>query len=449
MSPDQGRRGTSGKGGGRKAPGPAPVRRLGLAVFGILFVALFVVVAIAEGIGDPSIPSGSVILVQDVPGDAGDITKADIDHAMELSAVQAGEKAAPKPGDPKYDETKEAAAKFFLEGVWIQGQAAEWGIEVTEQEIEKELKKIKKESFKSEAEFQKFLKESHYTTADINYRVKIQILSTKLQEQLKEKAPDPTQSEVENYYEAAKSSQFTQQASRDIRLVVNKDSAKAEEARDELSKDNSAANWSKVAKELSEDPSSKANGGLKESVGEGALEEPLGKAAFEAPEGQIEGPLKTPQGYNVFEVVKANPETVQELKTVESQIKATLAQRLEQEYFAHFVATYTGLWASRTFCDSEFMTERCANYKGSGHPTTAPPACFEANPKGGLPEACPAPVAQAVPALPGTVTPLEPTGKPLAQRPRPQEEKGKGAATEGELPPGVAPPPAEEAPPSE
>ena len=92
MSPDQGRRGTSGKGGGGKASGPAAARRLGLLIFGVAFLVLFVVVAIADGVGDPSIPSGDVALVEDAPGDTGEVTEAEVEHAIELAAAQAGEK---------------------------------------------------------------------------------------------------------------------------------------------------------------------------------------------------------------------------------------------------------------------------------------------------------------------------------------------------------------------
>jgi parvulin-like peptidyl-prolyl isomerase len=424
-------------------------------IFGVAFIVLFAIVAISEGVGDPSVPSGDAALVEDVPGDIGNVSEAEVAHAIELAAKQAGEKKVPKPGDPKYEEAKKAGMQSVLEGIWIQGIADEWGIEVTDAEVAKELKKVKKESFKSEAEFQKFLNESGYTPADIDERVKFQILSTKLQEQLKEKAPKPDQDDVEEYYEAAKATQFTQKPSRDVRLIVNKDRKKAEEALDALSGDNSEANWKKVAKKFSEDPTTKASGGLQKGVAEGVLEEPLDAAVFDASEGVIEGPIKAQRGYTVFEVASETPESVQELKTVEAQIKSTLEQQFEQEYFTSFVSTFNNVWTQRTFCASDYVIERCANFKDSGHPVTAPAGCYEADPKGGRPEACPAPVNQLIPALPGTVTPLVPKGKPLAQRPRPKEEEGK-AATEGleGLPPGAVPPaegapPAEEAPPAE
>ena len=449
MSPDQGRRGTSGKGGVESGRGPAAARRLGLLVFGAAFIVLFAIVAIAEGLGDPSIPSGDAALVEDAPGDLGAISEADVAHAMELTAKQAGEKKAPKPGDPKYEETKKTAMQFILEGIWLQGAADEQGIEATDAEVAKELKKVKEESFQSDAEFQKFLKESGYTPADIDTRITIQILSAKLQEQVNEEAPTPSQDEIEGYYEAAKDTQFTQKPSRDARLIVNKDRKKAEEAFDAVSADNSEANWKKVAKKFSEDPTTKASGGLQKGVAEGVLEEPLNASVFDASEGVIEGPIKASRGYTVFEVVSATPEGVQELKAVEAQIQSTLAQQLEQEHFADFVSTFSTEWTQRTFCAPGYVIERCANYKADGHPATAPAGCYEADPKGGRPEACPAPVSQLVPALPGTVTPLAPKGNPLVQRPRPKEEAGAGAGAAEGLPEGAVPPSGEEAPPPE
>ncbi len=449
MSPDRGRKGTSGKGGGGKASGPLAARRLGLLVFGVAFIALFVIVGVSVGIGDPSIPSGDAAVVQDAPGDIGSVPVSKVEHAIELAAAGAGEKTTPKPGDPKYDEIKESAVNSVLEGIWIQGLAAQWGIEVTEKEVAAEVKKVKKESFKSPAEFQKFLKESHFTNADVNEKVLIKNLSEQLQAQLKEKAPTPSQNEVKAYYEAAKATQFTTKPSRDVRTVLTKDRKKAEEAADALGKDNSAKNWEKVAKKYSEDPTTKESGGLQKEVQEGTLEEPLNAEVFGTPEGELKGPTKGKGGYVVYEVVNSTPESVQELKTVESQIQSTLAQRDEQEYFANFVTSFQTEWKQRSFCASDFTTERCANYKGSGHAKTAPEACYEASPKGGLPEACPAPVSQLVPALPGTVTPLEPKGKPLAQRPIPKAESGKEEAGATGLPEGAVPAPTEEAPPAE
>lgn len=449
MSPQGGSKRAPGKGGTGGAPGRAAARRFGLLVFGASFVLLFAIVAIAVGVGDPGVPEGAVAYVEDAPGDTGTIAQAEFDHALEQAAAQAGVQKVPKPGDAQYDELKETALNALFEGVWLRGFAEEKGIAApSEAEIDKELKKLKDESFQSPKEFRDFLKEAKYTREDVRERVELQVLSTQLQEQLQEEIPKPSQGEIETYYEAAKDTQFTQPASRDVRLVVNKDRKKAKQARVALGKDNSEANWKKVAKKLSEDPATKDNGGLQEGVTEGTLEEPLNEAVFDAPEGQVEGPIDAQRGFTVFEVTNTDKEQVQELKEVEAQIESTIAQQAEQEYFNSLIGAFNSTWTDRTFCEDDYVTERCANFKGDGHPATAPPGCYEEDPDGGPPEACPAPVSQLVPAMPGTVTPLVPRGTPMAQRPRPVEGAEEAGGATG-LPPGAVPPPTGTPPPSE
>lgn len=439
MSPSKGRRPTfaqGGKGGAGRPAGPIAARQLGLVAFGAAFVLLFLVLGIAEGIGSPSVPAGDVALVEGVPGGAGSISQADFEHGLVLAAAQAGLKTTPKPGEAKYEELKQTALNGLFDTAWIEGLAAEMGITVTPQQVAAELKKLKKQNFKTEAAYKQFLKKSHFTSADVDNRVKLQILSTQIQGRITKGAPKPEASEAEDYYEAAKATQFTRKASRNVRLVSNKDLKKVEAAKALLEKGkSSAASWQKVAKKYSEDPATKSSGGLRSGLSEGMVEEPLNKEIFKTPEKQLTGPVKTATAYYVFDVESTTPESVQAFKDVKSQIEAQLNQRAQQETFSKFIANYTSTWKSRTFCAAGYAVERCSNFRGSGHPATAPPSCYEAHPKAkeakaAAPEACPAAVSQLIPALPGTVTPLEPRGKPMAQRPQPA-----GLKPGGELPP--------------
>jgi len=448
VSPQGGRQAS---GGGRgNASGPAATRRLGLLLFGLTFVVLFAVVAIAEGLGDPSVPSGDVILVEEAPGDSGNITKEEFDHELELAAAQLGQKKVPKPDSAKYDEVKEAALTSLLEAVWLEAGAAEMGLTATDAEIAKELEKIKKENFQTEDEFEKFVSASGYTDQDIDARVRSQILSAEIQEQLNEDTPTPSQEEIEDYYEAGKANQFTQKPSRTLRLVFNKDKQEVEQALALLEKDNTSKSWNKVAKKYSEDPAGNKEGGLVSNVEEKFYEEPLNELVFSSPEGQLAGPVKTPLGgWYIVEVQSSKPETVQDLKAVEGGIKNQLSQEAEQEYLNAFISNFNSLWISRTFCADDYVTERCANFESDGRPASAPPACYEADPDGGRPEACPAPVFQLIPAVPGSISPLAPKGNPLAQRPVPAGGPAAGGGAETGTPPAGAVPPPSEAPPTE
>ncbi len=465
MSPSKkGQRPTTAKakGGAKGKGGPSreQIRRLGLLVFGAIFLVLFVGLAIAEGVGDPSIPDGSIAVVQGIPAgaekpfdkpaenckgekvaqDLSKVTEAEFECAFKQVVAASGAKKAPKPGDKQYGELKETTTNSLLETIWIQGLAAEEGFTVTEKEVEEELEKLKKQNFKTEAEFTKFLKTSHYTTQDVNERVKIQILSTEIQKKLGENPPKPSKDEIKEFYEEAKSTQFTTPPTRDIRVLIAKDEKKAAAAKAALDKDDSAKAWTAAINKYADSKTAAKTGGLQEKVSEEQFTGEVGEKMFEAPVGKVEGPVKySTVGNVVFEVEKLNPEKVQPLGEAESQIEAQLKQQSQEAIFSKFVSGFQGLWRSRTFCADDYAVEKCANFKSDGRSAEADPACFEANPKK-APEACPAAVNQLKPARPGSVSVITPKGEALAQRPRPAglEEAAEGVPSfSGGLPPGV------------
>lgn len=417
-------------------------QRLALVAFAALFVALFVGFAIAQGIGQPSVPSGDVALVQHVPDDIGSISEADFKRALLQQAAQAKLPKLPKPAEKKYEELKTAALGELLDKIWIQGEAEELGVSATPKQIDTELAQIKKQNFKTKAAYEEFLKTSRFTDQDVLDRVELQVLSTEIQEMITKSAPVPSSSEIADYYDAAKDTQYTTAESRDIRVIVNKDKSKVEQAEAILAKDDSAASWKKVAAKYSSDPTTKSKGGLQPGLSEELLQgQPaLKRAVFGSPTGEVVGPVDLDGNFFVVEVVKLNRTKVQTLDEVKAQIKSQLEQQLSQEDFSEFVANYQSKWQSRTFCAGGYEIERCANYpsaKRIEREREPYKSCYEADPKIPAKE-CPAPVAQTKPAMPGSVTILKPAGEPLPQRPRPEglKETGEESLT---LPPGVTP----------
>ncbi|HWO46932.1 MAG TPA: peptidyl-prolyl cis-trans isomerase, partial [Solirubrobacterales bacterium] len=419
-------------------------QRLALILFGALFVLLFVGFAVAEGIGSPSVPSGDVAIVQEIPSEIGQISKEDLDRAIVQQAAEGKLKKTPEPGSDKYEELKEAALGESLERVWIFGQAEELDVSVTDKQVEDELATIKKSNFGTEKAYQKFLDESKFTEEDVNERVRLQLLSTKVQEAVSSEAPPPSEAEVKNYYDEQKASQFTEKESRDVRVVINKDKSKVDAAKKALEEDNSPANWNKIAKQYSIDPTSKAKGGLQKGISEEFVKGPLKAAIFDSATGELAGPVKFEQNWILLEVVKLNPEKIKSLDEVKAQISSTLGQEQQQEFFSEFIAGFRTKWEQRTYCADGYVIERCANFVGDGRPANAPPACYEADPKVPATQ-CPAPVTPISPALPGSVTVAKPKGEPFPQRPLPEgsAEQGEevpagavpGAAPEGEAPP--------------
>jgi foldase protein PrsA len=428
------------KSGQRKKAGAddrsAGRQRLALILFGALFVLLFAGYAIAEGLTGPSVPSGDVAHVSDVPDEIANISREELDRS--IARLDTSKKET-EPGSDKYEELKEKAMTELVEGVWLRGEAEDFELTVTDKQVEDELATIKKQNFPTEAAFKKFLKQSNFTREEVNDLVELQILGREVQELVTSQTPPPSSSAIEAYYEAEKATQFTTKESRDVRTVINKDKAEVEAAKELLDKDSSPDSWKEAAAKHSIDPTSKKKGGLQEGISEEFVEGPLRTAIFDSATGELVGPVKFQDNYILLEVVKLNPEKVQSLAEVKAQIESTLSQETQQSFFSEFATGYREKWTARTVCAAGYETPQCSNYGGSGHPQNAPPACYEEDPKTPA-EACPAPVTPISPALPGSVTAQKPKGEPFPQRPLPEVSPEQGKEVPTGAPPGAAPP---------
>jgi parvulin-like peptidyl-prolyl isomerase len=456
-----GRNKRGGRGRPKKSGAPQPkssggsrtAQRVGLVLFAVVFIALFVIFAVAQGLGSPSIPSGDIAKVTNVRSEKGEFSEADYKRTVKQLETQGGVKKTPKAGSKKAEEIHKSAVAELLNGAWIFGEAEELGIKVTPKQVETEIAKIKKESFKTEKAFQEFLKESHFSEADVTSKIELQIISKKIEEKIKKETPPLTEEELKSYYDKEKATQFTKKPTRDVRVAVNENKKEIEAAQKALEADNSEAGWKKVTKKYS--PTTEANAGLQKEIAEEFLTEPLKKDIFKSATGELIGPVKQEKNYLLLEVVKLHPEKVQTFAEAKATIESTLKAQKEETFFSEWVAGFQTKWITRSYCASGFTVESCANYKGTGHPAEAPEACYEANPKAPTTE-CPAPVTMIKPAIPGTITPTEPKGDQLVQRPLPPASatakagkkgaEGAAGATEGaEGATGEASPEAEEA----
>jgi hypothetical protein len=127
------------------------------------------------------LPANVVAVVSHVPRALGTMTRRELHRAL---AQVAAPRRAPGPGSARYERLKHFAMKHALEQIWIQGQAAEMEIRASAREISRELMKLRKQNFRSYAEYRRFLKLFHLSVRDVNERVKVQILSSKIDRRL-------------------------------------------------------------------------------------------------------------------------------------------------------------------------------------------------------------------------------------------------------------------------
>jgi foldase protein PrsA len=430
-------------------------KRIALGLGAALVIAI-VVVAVTSGLGDEGVPSGDVAVVEaEVSAEPagiedGKISQEGFDEALLQAAKRQGMQQPPDPGSEQYTALRDQALGDLLDIAWILGEAEERGVEVTDTEVERRFEQTKNQSFRSEEEYQRFLRQSGFDQEDVNLRVELQLLSDKIQEEVGAAYQLPegdaaggesvaTDEDVEKYYEANEA-QFEQPEQRDVRVIVNRDQARVEEARSQLDADDSDATWNRVAEEFSTDPTSRRQGGLRESVTPGILPPAVDSAVFEADEGVLEGPIQTPGGFYLFQVEGVTEASTQPLdEQLREQIRQQITGQEEQTFFQDFLGDYRDRWINRTICSEDYLIDRCDNY--TPPPQPCPPQEIVDQGEDAVSDyisqsGCPPPVTSRTPGPAGAFEPFAtPTGQ--LQRPHPAGEDQPQAPVPSGIPGGV------------
>jgi len=358
--------------------------------------ALAAVVAVGAGCG--GVPGNAVAEV-----DGTSIDKDQFNHWMNVAAKQQTQggggtvpdapeytkcvaekrKTAPKPakGQPKttdeqlkkqceqeYQQLRDQVMQLLTSFQWIEGEAEDQGVKVSDAEVKKTFEEQKKQSFPKDADYQKFLKDYDQTEEDILQRIKLDLLSNKIRDKIIKGKDKVSDAQIEDFYNKNKA-RFAQPERRDLRIVLTKTEAKANQAKAALENGES---WKSVAKQYSIDEASKAQGGKLPAQSEGTLEKSLNDAVFKAKKGGIVGPVKTQFGWYVFEVEKVQKATQQSLEQAKETIRQTLQSQNQQKALDKFVADFQKKWKERTECRDGYVTQVCKGAKAT--PTPSAPA---------------------------------------------------------------------------
>jgi foldase protein PrsA len=382
-----------------------------LLPIGLLCLSATALAACGGSDGD-SVPGNAVAKVGDVS-----VTKDDFTHWMNVAAVSSAQqtgatatppkapdppdytacvaqkkKSAPKPakGQPtttdaqyktqckqEYESLRDQVMSFLVSSQWIEQEAADRKISLTDAQVQKDFDKTRKQSFPKDADYQKFLKTSGMTQDDIIFRVKLDSLSNKLREAVVKGKDTATPAQIQAYYDKNKS-RFATPETRDVRIVLTKTEAKANEAKQALENGDS---WKTVANQFSSDEASKKQGGKLAGIAKGQQEKALDDAIFGAKKGELLGPIKTQFGWYVFEVDKTTPASQQTLQQSEATIKQLLTSENQQKALNTFVKDFQSEWKAKTNCRTGYVTQDCKNAPkaktsttptGTGGVSTAP-----------------------------------------------------------------------------
>jgi foldase protein PrsA len=356
------------------------------AIKSLLSAALLTLGAAAVvACGSESVPSGSVAKVGDE-----EITQEEFDKWLktavsgqaqggaavvpdppEFTKCVAEKKKAPLPKGQKqqsdaalkkqceqeYDTLKREVMLFLIQAEWVMQEAEEQGVEVSDASVKKSFEDQKKQAFPTDKAYNEFIKSSGMTEEDILFRVKLNELQQKLTQKVTEDATKITDEDVQEYYEKNKR-RFAQPERRDLRVVLTKTEAKAEQARAALTDGQS---WKKVVNQYSIDEASKAQAGVLPAVAKGQQDKALDDAVFDAKKGELEGPVKTQFGWYVFEVSKITPASQQSLEESKDTIKNLLRSERQQKALDEFVKDFREDYREQTECADDYRIAECSN----------------------------------------------------------------------------------------
>jgi len=261
--------------------------------------------------------------------------------------------------EQQYKSLQQEVLGFLISSSWVLGEANALGIKLTDAEVRKQFEKIKTQQFPKAAEFEKFLATSGQTVSDLLLRVKLNLLSQKIQQKIVKSKSTVTSAEALKYYNENKS-RYGSPEKRDVQIILTKGESEASAAKKEIE---SGKSFASVAKKRSIDPTSKETGGKLSGVIKGSEEKELDAAVFSAELHKLGGPIKTPFGYYVYEVLNKTAATQEPFATVEKTIKQQLIAQQQQSSLSKFVKVFKSKWVGKTECRSEFVVADCKEYK--------------------------------------------------------------------------------------
>ncbi len=385
-------------------------------LLGALLVLGVVLIAVIQGIGKDDVPSDGVAVV-----DGNEITQADFDTAFQQASSQAGLPQPPAPGDDQYEQVRDQALGSLLDSAWIEGEGERQGVEVTDKEVQDTFTQLKSQNFKTEAEYQQFLQQSGLTQEDIDERVRLQVISQKIQEQITNDTPEVSDEEVREFYDANKA-QFEQPETRDIRVILNKDPA-------QVAAGPEPAPGGQLTRELEEGRGRVLDRSPPQRTGAacaaGSSRRTLRGAAqhrhLRRARGRGRGPgrdlglrLRLP-GRHV------TPAAPPPSRMPPPRSRSSSSSQIQQEHFAAFLTDYRDHWVELTICADDFLTERCDNFRGTRAlpgPEPHPRAAATAAPAAG----CPPPVSAIYAGAPGHDPAFTPATGGQPQKPHPPGE---------------------------
>src|SRR3989442_12369780 len=99
--------------------------------------------------------------------------------------------------EQQYKSLQQEVLGFLISSSWVLGEAGSLGVKVSDKEVKKRFEQIRNQQFPKSSEFEKFLANSGQSISDLLLRVKLNLMSSKIQQKIAKEKAKVTQAQIE------------------------------------------------------------------------------------------------------------------------------------------------------------------------------------------------------------------------------------------------------------
>ncbi|GAB4254107.1 MAG: peptidylprolyl isomerase [Thermoleophilia bacterium] len=329
------------------------------------------------------LPKGAVAKVGDKV-----ITQEQFDTRVKEIVGQLKGQAPDKEKDPAgYKLLEQRILDYMITLEIATQEQAALGVTTSDKDVQTQLDQIKQMFGNDETKFQDALKQQNITLDQLKTNLRERDLMTKVAEAVTKDAK-VTDEQIAAYYEKHKA-EYKQDETRTARHILiapggNADPnakptdaqwqealAKAEKVRQEIL---AGADFATKAKEVSDDPGTKPQGGDLGVVQRGAMVPEFDKVLFSLKKGEISQPVKTQYGYHIIQVLDITPAKQLTLDEVKENIRSQLLDEAKTTIWNAWVADMKKKLNVIVKEGLELTTTTSTTAQGESTPSTGGPA---------------------------------------------------------------------------
>jgi len=222
-------------------------------------------------------------------------------------------------------------------------EAADLKVSVSSEEIDRSIEQIKKDYNLDDAQLREELHKQGLTLATYRQNTKREILRYRIINIAVGSKISVSDADVQTYYERHMQAANIQVRASHIFLAIPEgaDAATAQDKEKQaqllLQRAQSGEDFGKLAREYSEDPATRAEGGDLGWFGKDILPKPIEELVFSMKVDQVRGPVRADRGFHVIKLVGRRAQDPKPLAEVRDQIRGQLRQREMERQTKNFL----------------------------------------------------------------------------------------------------------------